>query len=166
MPLAPLPLNQGPRSLAFRTIEKVLKADPVLGRVVKTWRTWEGKSGEDKLPESPGLCPYIRLTPFTGSDDRVASRGSGMTLTESPIYLHVTTAVEGTRWDDSANLWDAIEAALFPQDFNARPAFEAVLNAAGINDIEVLQPGHAANLEGESVNVAEGVLKINMLIGT
>ena len=51
-----------PHSVAFRTVEAILKGDPVLKTAVKTWKTWQGDPS-DKIAATSSDAPFICLTP-------------------------------------------------------------------------------------------------------
>lgn len=118
-------LNMSPRTMVFRKIESILRNDPTLKRVVKTWRTWEGKT-TDVEPLTPIGGPAIRLTPVNGEERFVfpdAQKGQ--------LIVGIEAAVAGTFVDDPTNLWWAIERAIYPPDQTARQNIQQALNQAG-----------------------------------
>jgi hypothetical protein len=152
----------GPRAAAFRGFVNFLKADKNLARVVRTWRAWEGSQADDQLPEGNSALPWVRLTPEFGSSERVATLG-GKTLVNASMFVTIETAVEGTRLEDSANLWDAIEARVMNQDATTRAAGDAALYALGIKDVETVQPAIVVN-DG-AIKCARGRLRLDLSLG-
>lgn len=100
-------LPRGKRTQLFRAVEEILRDDPALARVVKTWRSFEGEPG-DLDPVVPDECPWVRL--------RLERRPIGWLPAESYMTVEVSVLIEvavaGTCQDDLVDLWEAVEAAL------------------------------------------------------
>lgn len=114
-----LNLPDGQRTKVFRYIIQILKADPVLGRVVRgdAWQDFSGNPN-DPGPQSPLQGATIRLSP--------APAPMGWTSVESmisPLYINIECCIQGVHADDILNLQEAIENALYPAD----PAKQAVI---------------------------------------
>lgn len=166
MPTLNLPLPTGPRTTAFRGFVKFIKADPVLGNVVKTWQSWEGQPKEDALPESDNMLPLVRLTPKSYPSKRaeLSPVGPAMTVLDSPLIVVVEIALAGSNWADGSNLWTAIESRIFNQDPATRQANDATLKALGIFDVEELEPC-LPNWDG-TYQTGTGKLALDLYINT
>lgn len=98
--------KDGPRMIVFRTVEAMLKADPVLADNVKTWSTWDG-TGNDKLPFTAQMGPLIQLSPvMLPSETLAVGRRAAI------LGVRIDTVVAGLIAEDLVNFWDAIEDAL------------------------------------------------------
>lgn len=100
------------RSLVFRAVEDVLRADEGLsairgdtGREI-LWLSFSG-SGDDTMPFSADLCPVIALT-FVPMPVRYEATA----LDGIPMGVRVECATGGTCIDDSIDLWGMVEDAL------------------------------------------------------
>jgi hypothetical protein len=94
------------RTTAFRAVEAILREDPVLAGVVKTWRSREGHDDDLSVPAT-GMMPLIGLSPLptpnaVDSIDEIKVR----------FEVSVQLFVEGTCVDDILNLWGAVEDAV------------------------------------------------------
>lgn len=105
-----LDLPDAEETVAFRAFENVLRTDPVLSRVVKTWSSWRGEP-VDLLDPVPAMCPIIKLA-FKPAGASWETEG----LHKEPLYVGVTAAVAGLDCDQLVNLWAAIRRAVFPAD--------------------------------------------------
>lgn len=105
-----LALDDAEETVAYRSFEHVLRTDPVLSRVVKTWASWRGEPA-DLLAPCPALCPMLKLAvkPAGASWEAEA-------LHREPIYVSIVAAVAGLDCDQLTNLWAAIRRAIFPRD--------------------------------------------------
>lgn len=158
-----LDLDPGPHTLAFREFVAILMEDPDLSREVKNWTTYDGDRDNDALPSTVNELPYIRISPQLGPWSRAASWGAAA-VADSPVFVTIETAVAGTNWDDSANLWAAIHRRIYSQDPVERAAVNARLEAAGIYDLEIVQPAASINDSGSPFAVATGKFKLCMMI--
>jgi hypothetical protein len=119
-------LPTSPRTLVFRTIVQILKADPVLSSVIRpgSLRAWSG-SGHDSMEFSFSQAPAIRITPSNGPEEfKFPDALTGA------LYLNVEMLVAGTDADDELNLWWAIERAIYPFDQAKRTAIVLQLQQA------------------------------------
>lgn len=105
-----LALPKGAETIAYRALEDVLRTDPTLNRVVKTWASWRGDPS-DLLQPCPALCPFIQVSPRPAGASWAAEG-----LHKEPLYIAVFVAVAGLDVDELLNLWAAIRGAVFPQD--------------------------------------------------
>lgn len=109
----------------FRRIERQLRNDKALGRVVNSWTTWEG-CPSDRVPNATGSAPLITLTPQAEAENWWAPSTQKGTL-----LVRVDMLVTGTCVDDVLNLWWAIQRACYPSDSTERLGFQGDLQAAG-----------------------------------
>jgi hypothetical protein len=96
----------------FREVERILRHDPILRNTVneKNWQTWDG-SERDFLAFARAQSPAIRLTPLYETE-----RWFSPDSTQSPLIILITLEINTTNSDDVANLWQAIEWALYPRN--------------------------------------------------
>ena len=152
---------RGERADAYRTLVRILKADPGLKNV----RTWVDRSDlpADRAEVGAASCPYVRLTPTAAKPQVLSTRG-GRRLYKAPIEVEVETAVGGGHADDPANLWDAIRAALFrPGDNAGRIAIDARLRAVGVMDVRATDPAIPAPSDiAGTVTAAGGTITLDL----
>lgn len=136
--MATLDLPDSPSTLVWRLIVARLQGDTDLGRVVRTWITWDGASNCNvDLASDAVQGPSIRIYPTEGpmawysADQQVI-----------PLNIAVETTVPGMDVEDILNLQGAIVGALYPPDPAAERAFEQALVTAGAETglIEFSQP--------------------------
>lgn len=163
----------GIRTNAFRTIVARLVNHTSLG-CVKSWRTWEGKPTDDDEP-AKGNVPWIRMTPLAMPATRKALHGGVRgaltpntlpTLYASPFRINFEVVVNGPRVDGLANLWERIEAALWPTNATERIAWEAKLATFGIRDLKLIQPAwptSTANVSAELI-VGDGAIEVDLYL--
>lgn len=118
-----LALPKGAETVAFRAFEGVLRSDPTLSRVVKTWSGWRGEAA-DLLQPCPALCPFIQVAPRPGGAEWEAEG-----LHREPLYVAIFVAVAGLDVDELLNLWAAIRSAVFPQDPERNQAVQKTFKA-------------------------------------
>lgn len=153
-----LPLPTDVRVSAFRKLVAILQADPTLKRAGIEWVTWDGSPNADKPP--PKGRAWVRLTPELAPSEPVAAPGAGTRLVESPVDVTVEVHVPGNwLWDNAANLWGAIEAALYPGP-DLRPAAMRDRKAAGLADVLTLQP--AADCGPDAISA--GKLRLTVFV--
>jgi hypothetical protein len=120
-----LPLPTAERTAVFRAIVRLLKADPTLSNVVKTWFVWDGTPGETQDFEL-GHAPALRLTPLGGGDEWMSPQSVvGM------LVIDFEMMVAGTNIDDLANLWRAVIAAFYDPQALPWPNVQEILRDAG-----------------------------------
>lgn len=167
MPTQPLPYwPSGDRSLAFRKLVSWLKNHPHLGKV-RTWRTWEGVGSIEAADPEIAECPWVRLTPITAPASRAHVPGSpNLHVFDSPLVIKIETAVQGSRFDNSDQLWSAIESVLFPPPGGDVEKLRELLKGAGIRDIILRQPALPTNLGdySESMTAAEGAIELHLFV--
>ena len=152
MPTAKLPLPADRRVLAFRKFVQILQDDPILKRAGIHWYVWDGSP--DNTRPAPKGRPWVRLTPSFGPAEPMIAPGWGTRVMESPVIVKVETHVpDNWLFDNSGNLWGAIEAALYPSDPAARTKANADRVASGLADVMTLTP--AADVGPEAVSVGQ-----------
>lgn len=109
----------------YRVTERILRADATLGRVVKTWRTWEG-APHDKADPTEATCPFARLSIQAGG----MAFYSPSTM-QGRLEIAAELVVAGSCLDDLHNLWGAFARALYPADSDARQSIQLRLREAG-----------------------------------
>jgi hypothetical protein len=123
MPIEGLP--QSERAAVFRAVVSILRNDPVLSSVVRTFLAWEG-TPQDPADLSLGMAPALRLTP-TGGGDEWMSPASMV----GPLIINVEVMTAGYNVDDPANLWRAVIAAIYDPQGRSFADIQAQLRAAG-----------------------------------
>lgn len=154
----PDPLNtliKGPHRKALRAFVALLKADANLSRVVKTWVDYDPRmpkalAGADY---TESMLPLVRLTPETRGWSRATITG----VRQSDLDITVEVAIPGANWDESADLWDAIESLV------ASDAFVDAMAGSGVMDVEVLMPATTVNDTSGPFAVAAGKFRLDML---
>jgi hypothetical protein len=140
MPQNTLGLPSGEHGRCFRAVDDHLRADPVLKRVIKTWRSYRG----DKIDASPPTidqAPWIRLTLGAGGATMASERQKNF-----PLTIHIDTFVKGLIAEDPTDLWDAIRSALFPGD---KSLITAVSIAGGMT-YRITQPSFTTIVDAQS----------------
>lgn len=129
------------RGPCFRAIETVLREDPVLVDVVKTWKS---RQGLDTDAQAPGydMFPMIALSPVP-----VDNTVFGVDETKINFMVSVDCFVEGTCVDDAMALWEAVEDAIvddkpFRSGMNVRQYLCSVLDSSiqGPRGVMLLRP--------------------------
>lgn len=120
-----LNLSDGPRAILFRLIDRQLRSDHTLGRVIKIHRSWTGEP-DDRNEMGRDSAPSIRLTSRSGP-----SSWKIPWVRVGTLVIDVDTIIRGSCSDDQDNLWDSIRAAICPVDVVARQEFWSMLQANG-----------------------------------
>lgn len=157
-----LHLPDSEETTAFRFIEKVLRNDPDLKRVVKQWVTWTGDA-IDVLEPTFASCPYVMLSPGpTATDWETESQH------KSPLIITIMAAVAGSNADQLMNLWAAIRRALFPRDEAAYEAVRAASAAAKIVKPTLTLAGYGTGIDESKMRmlIARGSLEMILHITT
>jgi hypothetical protein len=96
-----------PRSIIFRAVERVMRADEGLSRIEGLqWISWTGHT-EDSMPFTTAMCPLICLTYIPAPNAEEASN-----LNRVNFAMRIECATEGTCIDDSIDLWGMVENSL------------------------------------------------------
>lgn len=141
-----LGLEMGKRAKAFRAIEAILRADPVLSRVVKTWAAWTGDPEDaDGMEPVRAMMPMIRLSPLIAPNQPTTVQQKTAT-----VVVRVEPFVAGLDADDLLNLWDAIEGAIgYARPFRGMTVDCWLNKEVGSYNLESTLPGFNA-WEGQS----------------
>jgi len=127
--MATLDINAAPETKILRAFETILKCDPTLKRVVKVWRTWREKPGQNPpfaIAQVPPGQVAIRITPTNGPDEWLFPG-----TFKGAVYLHFECLIQGGDADDPLNLWHAIKLAFYTGVANTQNANQQALIAAG-----------------------------------
>jgi hypothetical protein len=152
-----LDLNTSPRIAVLRQVETILRNDPTLKRVVKTWRTWKEKPGQNAPFGTDNPLPAIRITPTTGPDMwRYPDAFVG------PLFLNFEMLIPGQEAEDVFNLWYALCNAVYPGGGVTQTNISA-LQTAGANSglVEFSAPAFDPTPDGE-MWLANGQMKIDV----
>jgi hypothetical protein len=145
MPTAALDLPNCSHVKAFRTLERILRNDPTLKRVLRQLWSWDG-SDKDDLDPTVDTCPSLAIACAMGDD-----QWRGPANFEGPLLVRFAWAVAGTRSDNLINLIHATKRAIYPASPAAREPNRAALVAAGATTGEgVFSRIDAGTMEDES----------------
>ncbi len=155
--MATLDLNTSPRTAVFRKIETILKTNATLKRVVKTWRFWSEKPGQNP-PFNIDLAPAVRVTPTNGPETwKFPNAFMG------PMYLNFEYLLKGCDADDPLNFWWAIATAIYPGGQLTNNNVQALQQAGAYSGlIEFSVPGYDSDPDG-NFWACSGQLKIDVL---
>lgn len=123
-----LPYNDSPRTLVFRAIDDILRADRNLQRSlsrVGAFRSWRG-GPEDKQDFAQTQAPAVRITMAPGPESWWYPGA-----TKGDLIVRIEMLVAGLCADDVENLFWAIQRALVPTDQAEALAIHRKLVAAG-----------------------------------
>lgn len=99
-------LPDGPRALAFRAVEDILREDPKLDGYVRTWSTWRG-DGNDTFEVAASICPYLQISPVA-----MPNRPLGEGVRTAVLGVNIRIATAGLLANRIMNFWDAVEDAM------------------------------------------------------
>ncbi len=157
-----LALPDGPETIAFRAVEKILTSDPTLKRVIRTWNSWNGDV-TDALNPTFSTCPYLRISPRPGTSTKVTEDQHQMIMN-----IGIQIAVAGSNVDQLQNLWNVVRLALWPIDPVRSALVHAIGQASNLRRPVMTQCGYGTKLEEKGLRIllAEGTLEIKLLIST
>lgn len=157
-----LQLPDAPETLAFRTIDRILRADPVLARVVRTWKSWTGDA-TDNFDPTYATCPFLRIGP-SASASSWETEGQHRT----PLVVGFQLAVAGTDIDQLINLWGALRSALWPLDPTRGDANKTLTAGVKIVRPQLSMSGYGVNVgkDDEKMLVSSGQLELLLHIST
>jgi hypothetical protein len=152
-----LDLNQSPRAAVFRKIQTILQTNPTLKRVVRHWRFWREKPGQNP-PFNIDLAPIVRVTPTNGPETwKFPNAFVG------PLYLNVEYLLLGGDADDPQNFWWAIETAIYPGGALSTANVQALQQAGAYSGLtEFSIPGYDESPDG-LFWACSGQMKIDVL---
>lgn len=136
-----LPLNDSPRTLVFRCVDDILRADPVLRNIFAgedSFRSWQGRPS-DMADFAQAQAPAIRITPIPdGEQYWHPGQMKGF------LSIKVDLLLESFCVDDVENLFYAIQRALVPSENSARLARELKLKDSGamLGQVQFTMPAY------------------------
>ena len=157
-----LALPDGPETIAFRAIEKILTSDPTLKRVIRKWNSWDGDA-TDALNPTYSTCPYLRISPRPGVSMKVTEDQHQMIM-----IIAIQIAVAGSNVDQLQNLWNAVRSAIWPLDTVRSSVVHAIAQAGNLRRPVMTQCGYGTTLEEKGLRIllAEGTIELKLLIST
>ncbi len=161
-----LDLIQAIETRAFRAVERVLKNDHVLSRVVNKFVAWRGED-LDVQELQYSFCPWLKISPWPAESHWVTEIQHDM-----PIVIRIQAAVRGTKFDNLANFWNAIRLAIFPADITKAHEVQDVLRGAPTNDVvtrpEILLSAYGVITDetGLRMLIADGTVRFGLLVKT
>jgi hypothetical protein len=111
-----LDLPQSNRAKVFRLTVDYMRNDEALSKAVRTWQVWDGGDIQSILrPPLPSGAPYIRMDPTLAPMNWHSPDAQ-----QGFLVVKIRMIVQSTDSDDYLNLWDAIEASLYPYGQRSR----------------------------------------------
>lgn len=129
-----LDLDDSPKVTLLRAMEKIVREDPTVRRVLKThsFRTWSGMP-DDSKEFTIELTPAMRWTIAGGPDEFTTPDAM-----KTSMVIQTEILIKGNNSDDLNNFWWTIQRAFYPPDFSARQVILAKLQKAGAHSGVVL----------------------------
>ena len=157
-----LKLPDSHESIAFRTVDQMMRSDPLLSTTVKAWRSWRGEA-EDILDPTFSTCPYIRLSPVPETSSRQTETQHRM-----PLDIRIQAAVGGSDFNQLSNFWGAIRSAIFPIVEPRRTQILDMSNAVKITRSQMILNGYGVKVDdtGLRMMIAQGTLQVILLVMT
>ena len=157
-----LKLPDSHETTAFRTVEQMMRSDPLLSVTVKAWRSWRGDA-EDVLDPTFATCPYIRISPVPETSQRQTETQHRM-----PIDIRIQAAVCGSDFTQISNFWGAIRTAIFPIIEPRRTQVLDMSNAVKLTRSQMTLNGYGVKVEetGLRMMIAQGTLQVILLVMT
>jgi hypothetical protein len=157
-----LRLPDCPETVAFRTVDRMLRSDPLLSTTVKAWRSWRGEP-EDILDPTFATCPYIRISPVPEVSMRQTEEQHRM-----PLDIRIQAAVGGSDFNQLANFWGSIRTALYPTNPTRRTTILNMANGASIARSQMTLNGYGVKIDdaGLRMMIAQGTLQVILLVMT
>jgi hypothetical protein len=152
-----LDLNTSEMVAVYDRILLILRNDPTMKRVVKTWRSWRELPGQHGPFSTDSPLPAIRVTPVNGPEQwRYPHAMVG------PLYLNFEILLLGSDVRDAMNLWRAMQIAIYPGGTGTFTNIQA-LQAAGANSgmAEFTVPAYDDTPDGANL-LAKGQMKIDV----
>lgn len=162
-----LNLPQDPCTLAYRNFVRILQRNGRLASIIKNDR-WNVRSGAKCELKEFGVaqCPYVILTPEAGPS-AWAVMGGATAEHRFDILVRIETGVEGTKADDSMNLWGLIRDAMFPTAAADAAEAKELRDEASISRIEIEQPAWSGEPESDVQMIkAVGRVRIQVYVRT
>jgi hypothetical protein len=115
------------RSIAFRTLDKILRTDPVLSREVKYWKTWTGKP-DDAADLNTKQCPAVSLM-AQATEGGWASNQEHQADLSIPYRLYVRS----TNIEDLFDFDTALFRACYPLDPTRKLLVDILFSEANVS---------------------------------
>jgi hypothetical protein len=149
-------------TIAFRTVDRILRQDPTLQRVTRAYCSFRGDATDTTSP-TPASCPYLQIAPRP-----TASRWEAESMHNMPFNIAIAAAVNGSDVDQLMNYWGFIRRALWPKDPARLLAIQTQTAEARITRPTLIMQGYGSQLQsdGGRILVAQGTLNILLLIDT
>lgn len=159
---AQLQIADGEEAKAYRGVVAILRNDPVLQPLVKTFLA-QLDTHEELLDPTYQLCPYLRIDPAPMSSNWITEGQH-----KSDMVLDVTLSTQGLDVVSLMNFWTAIRHALLPQTPTQRDLIETAKRAAGVLNFEfIFAPYRSARGdEGLRYRVGVGRIRCGLFIYT
>ena len=160
MPLAypKIALPDVEETIAFRTVDTILRGDPTLQRVVKCWNSFRGDS-TDTMGPTPATCPYLQLAPVA-----MASKWEAESQHNMPMGVRIAVAVNGSNVDQIMNFWGFIRRALWPGDPERELAIQTLAAQARITRPTLTAQGYVWQVQPDGGRILMGVGTLNLLL--
>lgn len=158
-----LALPDGEEAIAFVAVDQVLRADPTLSTVIRTWSSWRGEQADVAEP-CHAMCPMLRLSPG-GLPGGWETEGQQ----RQPMSIGIQLVVAGTDVRQLMNLYGAVRRALWPRQPDRYEAIHTKMQTAGITRGTLSRPVYGARLDekaGSRLLIAEGSLDLFIMIST
>lgn len=156
-----LPLPDYPWTTAYDALIAVLKEDPELRRVMKTWWTWEG-TGFDLETPTAAHAPYAVLTPAP-SPIRTETEGDQMVT----FRVRAEFVALGTNARDLMNLWGAFQEALREDRPFRETTVRGHFRENGAHRHRVVEPGLAMgsiSFDGVIGSRSQAVISMSLFV--
>jgi hypothetical protein len=126
-------LTPAPHRKVFRALCDVLKQDPTLSRVIRTWSVFDG-SPIDTQDFTVSHTPGLRMIPSEGPDGWYGPNGL-----LGPLVVDVEICLRGSDFDDALDVYHAVRRAIYPPADADRVRIHQALVAAGAEAMFVLE---------------------------
>lgn len=153
-----LPLPDVEETIAFRAVDSLLRGDPMLQRVTKSYNSFTGAS-DDVFGPSPSSCPYLQLAPKP-----MASRWETEGMHGMPFAIVISAAVNGSNVDQLMNYWGWIRRALWPADPERIEARNELIARTKIVRPTLTMQGYGSQLQKDGGRILVGIGTLNLLL--
>lgn len=154
----PTRLPTSKRTSAFRLFVRTLKNSPVLDAYIKTWRVWEGESGEES-PWASEELPRVRISWSLDKPVRIDT-----CTRRSDLLISMEVAVPGTDADTLSDLWTAIDSTLCPTDPARQATAAAAWHNVGVDAMPEPEMGGWEPATNGKVLTAKGTVRLVMVM--
>ena len=106
-----LPLEDVVETRLYRLFVEVVRNDPTLSKVVKTWKDWSDSAHDRVQITSAGQLPAVEFWPGAGREQFASPDAM-----KAELLIDVRVATAGLLIDNCWNLWGAVLRAVRPRD--------------------------------------------------